>query len=626
MIRQLLYLGRAIGKGASPAQALEMSVERAQGTLYLLDLDPGKKLARLTPSLLDEEKRRRFLWVGDPPQSNKARDRVTTKELRYLVVQVPTNLLRHKDLRAKLAGVTRRVGEGRYAHVLDLEGYWLEGGKDVPRKGQDPFWVQGGRLHWDLKGTAFTKELAEALAQVLEEAWELGKGERLFSLALGGKPVAEWPEYRDYLYHILFEEPFSGASEGVCHGCGREDKVTPRLESLRYKFYITDKLSFASGVEERGFRHSLALCRGCYQALVLGETYARNHLEVPFLGQRALVLPEPFAQDPNPSDLARRRERLLEQMNGLESVQRWQEFVQRVGAPQYMGFSLIFFERQQAATKVAQAIMEVPPSRVEALMEAMGQTHSQEDRKGFRPWEWGGQVGGLADWRGLLEGVEREALLQVVSHLFQGLPLERGFLLPALLQGAQAALLEDHQKALTRLALGAGWGWVLVQLGVLGLGGGEVVSAMEVSQEYQEVFAAYGFDQVQAGLYLLGVALETVGHAQARDREYRDEPLLRAINWEGMSLPQVRHLVLDATRRGNHYLAGGELSRYLGTLGMAQDLLHRGRASLSDREVPYFILMGYAQARARRLLGGTGAKTGVQREEVGTHGESGEEA
>ena len=608
MIRQLLYLGRAIGKGASPAQALEMSVERAQGTLYLLDLDPGKKLARLTPSLLDEEKRRRFLWVGDPPQSNKARDRVTTKELRYLVAEIPTNLLQHEKLGSRLAGVTRKVGEGRYAHVLDLEGYWLEGGKDVPRKGQDPFWVQGGRLHWDLKGAAFTKELAEALAQVLEEAWGLGKGERLFSLALGGKPVAEWPKYRDHLYHILFEEPFSEAPVGICYGCGQKDRVISHSSNLRYKFYITDKLGFASDLEEGGFRHSLALCRECYQALLLGETYAQNHLEASFLGEKVLVLPEAFGQDIDPWVLVNWKKYLLDEKRGLEEILSWRDFLQRAGIPRGIGFSLIFFQRLQSATKATQVILEVPPSQVEALLRAMGENYPQEDRRGFRPWEWGDREGNLKDWLFLLEGTERETLLQVVSHLFQGLPLERGFLLPSLLRGARAVLLKDHRKALARLALGGGWVWVLVRLGVLKLGGERMVRAADVPEEYREVFAAYGFDEFQAGLYLLGVALETVGHAQAKDREYQDEPLLRTINWEGMSLPQVRHLVLGATERGKHYLVGSELSRYLETLGLAQYFLHRGKASLSDREVPYFILMGYAQARKRRLAGGSKTK------------------
>ena len=628
MIRQLLYLGWAIGKGASPAQVLEMSVERAQGTLYLLDLDPGEKLIRLIPYKLDDEKCQRFLWVGDPPQPNKPRDRVTTKELRYLVAEIPTNLLQHEGLGSKLAGVTRKVGEGCYAYVLDLEGYHLVGEKvkDVPRKGQSPFWVQGGRLHWDLKDGISGEDLAQALAEVLAEAWEqVLKGEKkakeqkpLFSLALGGKPVAEWPEYRDYLYHILFEEPFSEAPVGICYGCGQKDRVISQSSNLRYKFYITDKLSFAPGLEERGFRHSLALCQKCYQALVLGETYTKNHLEVSFLGEKALVLPEAFGQPINPGVLANWKRYLLDDKGDLKKVLSWQEFLQRVGIPRGIGFSLIFFQGQQSATKVTQAILEVPPSRVEALIKAMRGTHPRGNRRGFRPWEWGGQVGDLTDWLSLLEGIEKATLLRVVSHLFQGLPLEKGFLLPALLRGAQVVLLEDHEKALTRLALGGGWVWVLVRLGVLKLGGEGMVRATDVPEKYREIFADYGFDELQAGLYLLGVALEAVGHAQARDREYRDEPLLRAINWEGMSLSRVRRLVSDATERGRHYLVGSELSHYLETLGLAQDLLQRGQRTISDKEMPYFILMGYAQARKWRLARGSKVKA----EGAGTEAEA----
>jgi CRISPR-associated protein Csh1 len=53
-----------------------------------------------------------------------------------------------------------------------------------------------------------------------------------------------------------------------------------------------------------------------------------------------------------------------------------------------------------------------------------------------------------------------------------------------------------------------------------------------------------------------------------------------------------------------YYLEGEDRTRVLDLLGRATDLLERAEGSLSDREVPYYILMGYAQARSQRLRGG----------------------
>ncbi len=95
--------------------------------------------------------------------------------------------------------------------------------------------------------------------------------------------------------------------------------------------------------------------------------------------------------------------------------------------------------------------------------------------------------------------------------------------------------------------------------------------------------------------------MEAVGQAQARLYEYRKEPLLEAIGWQGMSLVRVRLLVPEVMAKATYYLDGEDRTRVMDLLGRATDLLERAEGGLSDREVPYYILMGYAQARSQRL-------------------------
>jgi CRISPR-associated protein Csh1 len=85
VLRELLTLGWALEGGD-----LEAHVLQATGRLYLLDLYPKAREARLVPYELGPEQCRRFLWVGDPPASNATRDRATTRRLTYLLGQVPT--------------------------------------------------------------------------------------------------------------------------------------------------------------------------------------------------------------------------------------------------------------------------------------------------------------------------------------------------------------------------------------------------------------------------------------------------------------------------------------------------------------------------------------------------------
>ncbi|MGC8968871.1 MAG: TM1802 family CRISPR-associated protein, partial [Thermus sp.] len=372
MLRELLFLGRALEESG-----LEAHVLQATGRLYLLDLHPKAKEARLVPYELGPEQCRRFLWVGDPPASNAPRDRATTKKLAYLLGQVPTRLAEDPGLKPLLQGLLFDPGRpgGKARFLLDLRGYRLLGAKDAEAP---PFRVRGERLEAaeDL-GERKAGDLAEALAEVLEKAWGVappGKGEEvLFSLALEGRPLADFPEYRDYLKRLLTgERRFARGSLGLCHACGRAGvPVAQSFADFKLKFYITDKKGFAPGVREEGFAKAYALCRDCFRALRLGERFALENLKLRFLETEALVLP---GAELEPGRLSRLVERLLAQVKGLERLSAWRDFLARAKRQEgvgYLGFTLLLFREAQAATKAEEVVLEVPPSRVEALFRAM---------------------------------------------------------------------------------------------------------------------------------------------------------------------------------------------------------------------------------------------------------------
>ncbi len=605
MLRELLALGRALeGSG------LEAHVLQATGRLYLLDLYPKAKEAQLVPYGLGPAQCRRFLWVGDPPASNAPRDRATTRRLAYLLGQVPTRLAEDPGLKPLLQGLLLDPGRpgGKARFLLDLRGYRLVGAKDAEVQ---PFRVREERLEAGDLGEAKAGELAEALAEVLERAWGVappGKGEEvLFSLALEGRPLADFPEYRDYLKRLLAgERRFARGSPGFCHACGQAGvPVAQSFADFKLKFYITDKKGFAPGVREEGFAKAYALCQPCFQALKLGEGFALENLKLRFLETEALVLP---GADLEPKSLSRLVERVLAQVRGLERLSAWRDFLARAKRQEgvgYLGFTLLLFREAQAATKAEEVILEVPPSRVEALFQAMGEAG----------------VEGVRDWLYLLpldrgpRGVGAGLALEAVSRLFLGLPFRSLDWVPLFLRAAERAFREDATLfalsrfrgpggALGLVALAADWLGILARMGLWG-GAMEAkdLSALLEGEE-KEAFRAYRFGPLEAGLYLLGKAMEAVGQAQARLYEYRKEPLLEAIGWQGMSLVRVRMLVPEVMAKAAYYLDGEDRTRVLDLLGRATDLLERAEGGLSDREVPYYILMGYAQARSQRLRSG----------------------
>ncbi|GAA6732632.1 MULTISPECIES: TM1802 family CRISPR-associated protein [Thermus] len=624
MIRQLLHLG--LGQ---EGDFLESLAREEKGRLYVLDCHPEEGVAYLVPHELDGEKCRRFLWVGDPPASNAPRDRATTSGLHYLLGQAVTQMAEDSLLQEVLRPLLCELGGpgDRVRFVLNLSALRLEGAQDAE---VGPFRVQGGRLQADCealrrlvkegtgaegpggKRAKTLADLVEKLAETLLKAWGVEKpreGRLLFTLALNGKPLVDLPAYRQYLSQRLVGRYFKDAEPGCCHGCGTEGKVVGDFAGFRLKFYITDKKSFAPGLLEKAFPKAYGLCEDCFRALLVGENFVLNKLLLRFLESDALVLPE---AELNREGLQRMVDVLLAEVRGLERVGAWKEFLERASLAWkevgYLGFSLLFFRRTNAATKAEELVLEVPPSRVEALFRALGEAG-----------DGGFPVEGLRDWLYLLplsrrEGrVEAGPALKVASRIFMGLPLAPRDILPLWLKAAERAYREDAsffgidryrgpQGALDLAALGAGWVWVLRRLGIWGgyMEGKPLPLGEEALRE------AYGFGPLEAGLYLLGQAMEAVGQAQAKLYEYKKEPLLEALGWQGMSLVRVRHLVPEVMAKASYYLSGNELAAVLDLLGRATDLLERGRSQgpLSEKEVPYYILMGYAQARSRRLRAG----------------------
>jgi CRISPR-associated protein Csh1 len=55
--------------------------------------------------------------------------------------------------------------------------------------------------------------------------------------------------------------------DGICSLCGSIGKVTANTKELKFKYYNTDKSSFASNMNGSYFKKNLSLCSNCYNNL-----------------------------------------------------------------------------------------------------------------------------------------------------------------------------------------------------------------------------------------------------------------------------------------------------------------------------------------------------------------------
>ncbi len=618
MIQGVRQVGEVVFHGVSgaPREILKALVEDlprpqkrdAKPLMAVLDLRPGEERIAADLLELDPLKAEDYLWLGSAC-SNCDQDRATTKDLAYLLSQTIPNLARSADAPTALREFVRRLWpeyfrtlpgnkkDRRYLSLLNLDRFGIE-------------------VDWDSLEKEPPKKRPSVLAKHLASRLNLPVQEiALYTLAVGGEPLAHHPAYQQYLYRSLIERFFEKGSKGVCHLCGAHSQVTAELVRLKIKTFITQKKNFAAGIHESGFLRNYTVCRDCYVHLLLGERFVEQHFSLRVLRTLTYVIPElERTAGLSAKVLERLAERIRRQVGGLSQLQEvpklLETFTERQG---YTQLTLLFARREQAGLKVLELVPEVPPARIAKLVRAAVVADEWAREK------WGDSVGfrGLEDllwftpvrWSGN-EAHPRPAL-GVFRATLLGEPVARGRLLRGMLQVSRALFYGKQSFYATRgcpsncpelhtyILRTLGFLRFMQEIG-LWKGGNQMAQGDQMAQEVPEPYGSFvrelGFDSAEEGLFLLGVLLARVASEQYKAS--KSKPVLEKLNYQGMPFGRVRRFAVEIFDKLRQYrrLNGSE-----GVYASAIALLERegNRWPLSDQENVYYILAGYAYETQR---------------------------
>ncbi|HID55467.1 TPA: TIGR02556 family CRISPR-associated protein, partial [Candidatus Poribacteria bacterium] len=536
----------------------------------------------------------RFLWVGNPTGANDDQDRLTTNNVEYLISQTIPNLIREDRL---------REGELRYLldktfHAVFLD---LEDDNNPLFKGQRRRY----RYIWDLKRLGIERahepeELKKAVLQSrdrkrgVKEVAKVLKNEiksqlgikpddiLLYTLEIDGRLVVQHPDYRRYIFKRLVGDIFTDAEEGVCHICGERKRVTWNTKQFKLlKFYITDKIGFSSGLkgERGGFSHTYRICENCYIALLAGENFVRNKLKSSLAFSDVYVIPS-FHMEVglNRDNLEMWSEYLKGSLGKVSSMDEWRRFQREFENFSEMEkdkscfmFNFLFASSQRAAVKISKLIQDVPPSRLDLLVEKEGEVSDlAEGFFGEGPWRLKlNQILYLFPAR---KGVQpiRE-MLEVYDALFTGKPLSAAFLRRNFIEVARMYHHESFgayihkppddsiDKALTRFLIQS-------QLFLKYLEGLRMLDDKRREKPMPDLFQdlepdlkryleEMGYDGPRSSLFLLGYLVGQVGNAQASISrgENVKKPILNKINFMGMPLSKVMRLTNEIFEKLDQY-------------------------------------------------------------------------
>ena len=604
---------------------------------------------------INEERLKEYLWVGNA-SSNDDQDRVTTNRknsqsdhLEYLISQTIPNLLKKDRLpNGELRTLLQKFREEFYIDLGDKKDIFGNSGVDGSYERNRYLWnlrkmgLEDAPTKDDLIAIAQKRGKAKDAVAELKKfltAWiskELGltSGDiALYTLELDGVLLAAHPDYKRYIFQRTVEEPFKNAPVGVCHLCGETLPVTANTKFLKLlKFYNTDKVGFASGLDAKeGFYRSYSLCQECYMALLAGEAFVRKNLRSNLAHNDVYVIPS-FHLDLklSPERLKGWAKYLKSYLGKLTSLDGWHKFQEKLEdfkdydehkASFLLNF--LFVQRRQAEVRIQKLVQDVPPSRLDLLVEERSKIKSLGDRLFGESRSWDLSLGTIF-WLFPVRERQREVfnadVLDLYAALFTGRPVKYGFLIANFLETSRMHHHENYgpyvhkppqegaDTALVRFLLQS---VLLIRyLQTLKMlkedyKGGKLMNEFvaELPMDIKDYIGEMSYDGPQAGLFLLGYLIGQIGVEQHNaSPTSKKKPILNKLNFMGMPLPKVQRLSSDIFEKLDQYRV---LPYNEGVFAAMKALLDRNRYSweLTPQENVYYILSGYAYATWKAMTG-----------------------
>ncbi|MGB9858369.1 MAG: TIGR02556 family CRISPR-associated protein [Moorellaceae bacterium] len=582
MLEAMLELGKALsskGEEEILTKLLEpLSPKTSKGQtrkVILLNFDTqADKVTIEMEEVQEKNTSQKYLWMGNA-KGNKPQRSAATPSLNYILSQTLPNIARElpegSPLRVQvekvLARFYRDMPDGM--KVLDVERFVLA---------EEGFSLTGlweeikEQVKGDLKNLPkkFLSKLTDAVEAWVRKKWGLTKDEiALWVVGVDGVPLSSHPEYRALVYRLKIEDALEGTISGCCSSCGLPGQVAVEVfKELEFKYYILDKIGFASGVTEKGFYHNLTLCANCYRNLLAAEKFVKNRLNTQIGNFNCYVLPGfLFEVLPAEKDLEEWADYVINTIkvaNNFESLfqleKELDEFLKEEPLDNKAILNLLFYRKNQSEFKVLRLIKDVSPTRIKKLVRNINQVSDVgKGLLGGESREWIIDLHKIYYLIPLKTGevTEYKKILDVYDSLIGGRELDYAFLINQFVELIAVYMLRRFSNtnikvreekyveySMARAVLQANLFLYLLRKleqlkGVTGVS--EDLQQLNLDQDMKAFFQEMRYHGAQAAMFLLGYLIEQVGWSQAR-QGHENKPVLEKINYQGMSLARLQHL------------------------------------------------------------------------------------
>lgn len=608
----------------SLVQPLPAQNQNKKQYILIIEFDSSKETINFELEEIKEETSRKYLWIGNA-SANNPQDRFTTTNLEYLVSQtLPNFRLLKPD--GKLSNIFEKLKDKFY---YDLG----------PQDGQKERY----RYVWDIEKMGISSKTMEKLIEeakgdvkklpkvITNEIFAYLKKEKsitkkdvsLFTLKVDGQLLVDLSEYRDYIENSMVSDLFSEGEFGICHLCQEKKEITHDMSKLKFKYYITDKIGFSSGLRKEGFLKNFSLCKDCYKELLVGEAFIKNNLSSYLAGANLYIIPKfIFNASYSIEDLKRWAYYISMSFASTVNLEGLRKFKEEI--EDYLDFekqknnfilNLLFYRKVQSEFKVLRLIKDVPPSRLDILREKeseicdIGVRIFGENNR----WYMGlGRMYYLFPVRlSKRDTVDYRKVLEFYDSLFSGRIISYEFLIRQFVELAQVYRFEKFESYNVGKPENPDIGliYAMIEANLLLLylkklnilKGGDSIEKDKMNlgdKEIEEYVREMGYSEPKVAVFLLGYLIGEVGNAQFK--KGKTKPILNKITYQGMNAGKIMRLANEIFEKLKQY---DKLSYNEKRFAEMKKLLdrHIENWELSDQENVFYVLSGYAYNTYRAI-------------------------
>lgn len=566
---------------------------------------------------------REFVFVGNSSANTpKNKATVSGEQVKYFFTQT-LPLLRDEIQDKRLSDLTDEVLSTFFVKKDESYRFNIKNSNIYDEKSG----IDADDLMNKKKDKDFLKGLLPLLYKKIEQEKGVKKNEiALFTLMLNGEYVAKRSAYKQYIANDALEGNFKSAKKGTCYVCGNSDtQVTANTTAFKLKYYITDKINFASGLEKENFIKNLAICKDCYRKILEGEVFLENYLQSRIFGLTLYIIPKfVFRTALSRKDLRRRTETIKYFVTSPNALENYEKFKNQLSDDMsfkdeknnYM-FDLLLVKKTNSAVKINSLIKDVPPSRIDTLVDKQRQL-SEWAQSNLSPSEkdWHLTFNGLYYLFPVHKRVVDKFLVNIYTAIMEGKEVSYRELIDKFVEVAKVNAYEitgqyningNLNNLHTTILKQNLFLEYLKELNLLEGGDAMDVDKLDVKKEVKEFLREMGYDEQKTALFLIGYLVGEVGSAQF-DAGMKNKPVLKKIVYQGMSIKRIVPFVNELFEKLIQY---DKLRYNEQVFASAKSLLDKNinNWKLSDKENVFYILSGYSFDTLKRMTSSQGSSS-----------------